>query len=117
MTFDERRQRAIAVLNRHGIPQHTSEPVQLRLFRRLGMQVRPLHFESFWRTTLVHAVWFAPFWGIFMWIFRWRTDGTHPAMALLGAATCGLIYGMVMAGVYAWAKKKYRLPSWESLGS
>jgi len=117
MTFEERRQRAMAVLRRHGIPQHTSEPVQLRLFRKLGMQVRPLHFESFWRTTLVSALWFGPFWALIMWFIRWREDGTHPALAALGAVICGLCYGLAMAGVYAWSKKKYKLPSWDSLGS
>lgn len=117
MTFEERRQRAIAVLNRHGIPQHTSEPVQLRLFRKLGMQVRPLHFESFWRTTLVSALWFGPFWALIMWFFSWRKDGGSPLVYLLATAASGLVYGLVMASIYAWSRKKYRLPSWESLGS
>ena len=117
MTFDERRQRAIAVLNRHGIPQHTSEPVQLRLFRKLGMQVRPLHFESFWRTTLVFALWFGPLWALLMWFFSWRKDGGSPFVYLLAATVSGLVYGLAMAAIYAWSRKKYRLPSWESLGS
>lgn len=117
MNFDERRKRAIAVLNRKGIPQASSEPVQIRLFRRLGFQVRPLHFETFWRTTLFFGLWFGPFWAVIMWFFSWRKDGTDPMMAVLAAAICGLVYGMTMAGVFAWNKKKHALPTWESLGS
>ncbi|HBF51652.1 MAG TPA: hypothetical protein DDX04_16360, partial [Massilia sp.] len=98
-------------------PQAGSEPVQIRLFRRLGFQVRPLHFETFWRTTLFFGLWFAPMWAIIMWFFSWRKDGTHPMMAVLGAAICGLVYGMTMAGVFAWSKKKHDLPTWDSLGS
>ncbi|HBI71494.1 MAG TPA: hypothetical protein DDZ22_21475 [Massilia sp.] len=84
MTFDERRKRAIAVLNRKGIPQASSEPAHIRLFRRLGMQVRPLHFETFWRTTFFCGLWFAPIWALIMWLFSWRKEGTDPGVALLG---------------------------------
>jgi len=117
MTFDERRKRAIAVLNRKGIPQASSEPAHIRLFRRLGMQVRPLHFESFWRTTFFCGLWFAPVWALTMWLFSWRKEGTDPAIAALATVICGLIYGLVMASVFAWSRKKHALPTWESLGS
>ena len=117
MNFDERRKRAIAVLNRKGIPQASSEPAHIRLFRRLGLQVRPLHFETFWRTTLVSALWFGPLWAAIMWLFSWRKDGTNPLVAALAAVICGLVYGMVMAAIFAWQKKKHALPTWESLGS
>lgn len=117
MHFEERRQRAMAVLRRHGIPQHSSEPVQLRLFRKLGMEVRPLHFESFWRTTLVSSLWFGPFWALFMWFFRWREEGMGLHMAVLAALIVGLCFGLSMAAYYAWVRRKHKLPSWESLGS
>lgn len=117
MNFDERRKRAIAVLNRKGIPQASAEPVQIRLFRRLGFQVRPLYFETFARTTLFFALWFGPMWAIIMWFFSWRKDGTTPLVAVLGSAVFGLVYGLVMASVFAWLKKKHQLPTWESLGS
>jgi len=33
------------------------------------------------------------------------------------AAFCGLVYGMTMAGVFAWSKKKPDRPTGDSLGS
>jgi len=77
----------------------------------------PLHFETFWRATFVNALWFGPFWALIMWLFSWRKDGTNPLVALAAAVICGLIYGLVMAAVFAHSKKKHDLPGWESLGS
>jgi membrane associated rhomboid family serine protease len=116
MNFRERRDRAIALLHRKGIPLHLSEPMYLRLFRRTGLEIRPLHFESFWRTTLIGAAWFAPWWGVVMWFFRWRDVGLDPGHAVVASAICGLCFGLVMACFYAYSRRKHHLPAWESLG-
>ncbi|WP_020653392.1 DUF6404 family protein [Massilia niastensis] len=116
MNFKVRRERAIAILHRAGIPLRVSEPVYLRLFRWIGLEIRPLHFEPFWRTILITAAWFAPCWGLFMWFFRWRADGMNPAVAVIVAMFCGLCFGLSMACYYAYGRKKHQLPAWESLG-
>ena len=117
MDFEEQRRRANAVLDRKGISRAAAEPPYGLLFRALGLKVRPLPFESFWRIVFYWSAQFAPIWGTVMWFWQWREDGTSLAVAVLAALLTGLGSGLAMACYVAWSRKKYQLPTWESLAT
>ena len=117
MDFEEQRQRANAILSRKGISRGTSEPPYGILRRALGVRVRPLPFESFWRIVFLWGAQFAPIWGTVMWFWQWRHDGTSPAVAVVAALVTALCSGLALAGYVAYSRKKHGLPSWESLAA
>ena len=117
MDFEEQRQRANAVLSRKGYSRSSAEPPYGLVFRALGLKVRPLPFEPFWRIVLLCAVWFAPLWGLGMWFWRWREHGMSVIAALAGALVTGLCFGLSMACYTVWTRRRHGLPSWESLAT
>lgn len=117
MDFEEQRQRALDLLKRMGYPRGRADPPSTLVLRALGINVRPLPFEPFWRTVLWNAAWFTLFWGLAMWFWRWRDEGMVVAAAVIVSLLTGLFFGVSMACYTAYSRKKYGLPSWESLAT
>ena len=117
MNFEAQQQQALTILARTGMQRSNYEPPLLRILWRMGMQVRPPHFMGFWRATALTGGWFGLAWGLAMWLMLWSQQHMDGRLALAGAGGAGLCFGVSMAIYYAHGKKKYRLPSWESLGA
>lgn len=112
MTHDEKVAYLLNDLGQRGIGQYTIAPPIYRLLWRLGIEVKPPHFASFWSLVVPLGVVFGVLWGIFMWLFVWR----HSAPVGLDVATAaltGLLFGVVMALYYQWRARKLALPRWE----
>jgi hypothetical protein len=115
MDFDARQQQALAILDRTGMHRSSYAPPLLQVLWRMGVQVRPPHFMGFWRAAALTGGWFGAAWGLVMWLMLWSRQQMDGRMALAGACGAGLCFGLSMALYYAHGKKKYQLPSWESL--
>jgi hypothetical protein len=94
-------------------------PSAVKLLWRMGWNVPPPHFVGFARLATVSGLYFAVAWGLLMWLLGLVL---HPMSAssllVLAAASlgAGFLFGLSMAGYYAYGRKKYRLPPWEHLG-
>jgi len=50
-----------------------------------------------------------------MSLFVWSQQGFPVALAVVLAAGVGLFVGLSMAGYYAYGRRKYHLPKWNSI--
>jgi hypothetical protein len=116
MADPTRRARALAILEQTGMLRSNYASPIFRLLWRLGLDVPPPDFVGFWPLAAGTTLWFGVAWGGFMWFVVWRQQHLAPYLALMGACCAGLMFGVAMAGYYAWGRKKYKLPRWETLG-
>jgi membrane associated rhomboid family serine protease len=116
MTFEEKRVQSLALLAQTGIRPTVYAPPAVLLLWKLGVKVPPPHFMSFLSLASLCAVWYAPVWGLWMWIFVWFRQGKSVGSAATVACVAGLLFGLAMAVYYAWDRKKKGLPDWESIG-
>ncbi len=112
MTHDEKVAYLLKDLGKKGIGQYTIAPPIYRLLWRLGVEVKPPHFASFWSLVGTTGVAFGIFWGIFMWFLVWQ-QSTPVSLAVGAAALAGLVFGLVMAVYFRRRSRKLALPRWE----
>jgi membrane associated rhomboid family serine protease len=112
MTHAEKVAVLLRDLGQKGIGQYTIAPPAYRLLWRLGIEVRPPHFASFWSIAAPMALGFAIVWGIFMWLAVWQQRGSVGS-GVASAAVAGLFFGVTMAAYYRWRASKLALPRWE----
>jgi hypothetical protein len=117
MDFHAQREHAIRVLAQAGIGPSSYAPPLLWLLWRCGAKVPPMQFIGFGKIAILSGAWFGACWGAIMWLRPWSQQGMDARLALFGACGAGLCFGLFMAGYYAWQRKKYCLPTWESLGA
>lgn len=113
--MNSRRTKGLAILANTGISRSSYEPPYLRLLWRLGFDVAPPHFVPFWRILLIAGAWFGFSWGGVMWVAFWSDQGIPGRLAVGSSAVAGLLFGLSMAGYYAYGRRKYQLPDWDSL--
>jgi hypothetical protein len=111
MTHEELVAHFINDMKGRGIGAYTAAPAAFRMLWRLGVEVPPPHFASFWMLTLFMGVFFGVFWGLIMWAFVWRDMPI--ALVLISAGLGGLLFGLAMAAYYRWHAGKLGLPRWE----
>lgn len=116
MEFDEQRRRALDFLIEKGIPAVKAEPSPLRIARGLGIRLRPVYFETFWRLTLFYGIGFAIIWSLLR-ILLVLAGGGGVADVVIAPVVGGLLFGPAMALYVRRQHGKLGLPSWESLAS
>jgi len=108
--FEERLQRAIALLKKSHISSLSYAPPAFRLLRRL--RVRPGHFRPFLVNVLVYGVLFSMMWALYG-LFEWRGD---PWIAyMLRSVVRGFSLGTFMALLYQLSRWTHNLPRWDQL--
>lgn len=112
MDFNERLQRAFALLESKGIGKSTYSPPLFRLFWKLGIQVPPPHMAGFGFNTLLMGGFFGVFWGLCMWLLLWGRQGMPVVIAAAVALGTGLLFGLVMAWYMRYSARKRGIPSW-----
>lgn len=117
MNANEPRTVALEILAKTGMWRSSYEPPLLRLLWRLGLDVPPPHFAGFMSTAVVLGTSFAVAWGVPMWLLVWPQTGMSFGSMVVTAASAGAIFGLIMAGYYAYGKRKHGLPSWRELKS
>jgi len=115
MTENSKRTAALNVLAATGMWRSSYAPPGIRLLWRLGFDVPPPHFVSFRKAAIVTGTGFAIGFGLAMWAI----EPTHPDRSLssnlIRIAISAAIFGYAMALYYADGRRRYDLPSWESL--
>lgn len=81
----------------------------------MGFKIAPPHFVSFPKMVLYSTAWFGTVWGAMMWMAAWSRQGLHPGIAISIACGAGLFFGLSRACYYAYGRRKYGLPAWETL--
>ncbi|NRG24045.1 DUF6404 family protein [Klebsiella michiganensis] len=115
MDFEQKKQRAVAIMDSKKMWRSNYAPPLLRLAWKAGLKIPPLPFASFWQITLLMGGWFGPAWGISMWFFNWQDTGMLPAVATTMSIFSGIFFGVSMAAFHLWRKKVNNLPDWDNL--
>ena len=112
-----KRETALKLLAATGIWRSNYAPPITRLMWRFGFNVPPPHFARFGSVALIAGVYFAVAWGLLMWLVTWSQQQQSMYISVVSACAAGLFFGLAMAGYYAYGRRKYKLPSWDSLES
>lgn len=102
-------------MEKTGFLRSNYAPPLLRGLWRLGLEVPPPHFASFFPVAAVTAVFFGVPWGAFMWFLVWSPQAMSGVLAIVGASLAGISFGIAMAAYYAHGRRKHKLPDWSSL--
>lgn len=115
MTFEQKKERAIAIMVNKKMWRSNYAPPLLRGLWRLGLKIPPFPFASFWLITGIMGCWFGPVWGLWMWFSTWKNTGMSPAVAAFMSILSGFMFGMLLGVFHMWRKKVNRLPDWKDL--
>lgn len=114
--FEAKKSAAIALMEARGLERSTHSPALLRGMWKLGLRIPPPHFATFWVNALYMALFFGVAWGATMWVVSWSGAGKTVGEAMVASVLAGVAFGLFMGAYYASARKRHRLPAWESLG-
>jgi hypothetical protein len=115
MTFDEKRAVALKLLAGTGMWRSSYEPPLWRLLWRLGVEIPPPHFMGFWRYALFSGAYFAVgmalLAGVQIKLGNMRGDVTTLVIWLIAR----ILYGLLMALITEYCRRKHHLPKWRDL--
>jgi len=112
MTFEEKREAALRLLESSDIWRSNYAPPLLRLLWKLGARVPPPHFVGFAANFVFAGLFFGVVWGLLMWAFVWSHQTTL-RMAAGGAMLAGLLFGLCMASYYRYSARRNKIPLWK----
>lgn len=115
MTFDEKKKRALTLMEEKKMWRCNYAPPILLLLWKLGLQIPPAPFAPFWLNMLCFGSLFGFGWGIVMWFSIWGAAGYSISMVLQMSFTAGLLFGFFMALYHYWRRWINKLPDWNSL--
>ncbi|MBY8441950.1 hypothetical protein KXZ25_26185 [Klebsiella pneumoniae] len=115
MSFEQKKERALAIMKSKNMWRSNYAPPLLRGLWRLGLKIPPLPFASFWQLTFIMGFGFGLVWGLIMWFSTWRNMGVQPSGAILRSLSGGILFGLMMAAFHGWRRKANNLPDWKDL--
>lgn len=115
MSFEAKKQAAIAELENSKIWRSNYEPPFLLFMWWLGKETRPPHYNSFMRNALSLGSFFAVGWGLIMWLLVWNSTGLSVLAGIGAPLLAGLTFGLIMACYYSFSAKRKKLSRWEEL--
>lgn len=115
MSFERKKKRAFAIMESKNMWRSNYAPPLLRALWKLGLQIPPLPFASFWQVTFMMGFGFGLVWGLVMWFFIWQGMGVQPSWAIFRSLSGGILFGVMMAAFHWWRKKANNLPDWKNL--
>lgn len=89
-----------------------SPPID-KLLRKMGYQFPPALFWSFAILMSVFGGYFAVAWGICMYFIIWKSVGLPLQTAVEMSVGAGLTFGIMMALVYHFVRRKHGLTTWD----
>ena len=115
MSFSDKLKAAQKELDESKIWKANSNPPLFVLLRMLGINIRPMHYNTFIVNILLMAVMFGGVWGLIMWFTFWESQNMPIPIALITSLGAGLFFGLSMAFYYKHSSKKNHLSNWDKL--
>lgn len=115
MTFEQKKARAIALMDSKKMWRSNYAPPLLRILWRLGILLPPLPFMPFWQVTVLTGGLWGISWGCAMWFIYWGPSGMVAGEAIIISITGGFLFGLLMASFHWWRRKVNLLPSWDDV--
>lgn len=98
MSFEAKKEHAIAIMESKKMWRSNYAPPLLRLAWKAGLKIPPLPFATFWQITLLMGGWFGPAWGFVCGFLHGRTVVCSLALHLSQA------WSQVFALVFLWLR-------------
>lgn len=115
VTFEQKKARAIALMDSKKMWRSNYAPPLLRILWRLGIRLPPLPFMPFWQVTVLTGGLWGISWGCAMWFIYWGPSGMVAGEAIIISITGGFLSGLCMASFHWWRRKVNRLPPWDDV--
>ena len=112
MTSSEKLKAARERFKAIGINPNIGAPPIVRVFWLVGIPVPPLVFLRFGTVALITGMFFAVFWGFFMWLFFWSGPATSRWVAYGVPIVAGAVFGLYNAWRMRAVAQKLDLPLW-----
>lgn len=114
MVYKEKLRYLYSDLGGRGLQRADFDPPLHRIIRMAGVRPTPPHFLSFASLFLYRCIYFAIFWGTFMWIFVWRHQSTLSILNVLVAILFfGIPMGLFIAKRISKQAENLDLPPWD----
>ena len=115
MSFERKKERALALMESKNMWRSNYAPPLLRGLWKAGLKIPPLPFVAFWKITLSMGSGFGFLWGLAMWFTAWQSMGMPPSEAIFRSLISGIFFGVMLAAFHRWRKKVNGLPDWKDL--
>lgn len=113
VSYEDKIKRWLEFASAKGLPNAIARPPIDRILSAVGMHLPPLVFWKFPAVAALLGLQFGVFWGVFMYLTVW---GDRPVLnTAIASVSVGLAFGISMATFLSWQRRKWNLPSWESL--
>lgn len=89
LTFEQKKARAIALMDSKKMWRSNYAPPLLRILWRLGIRLPPLPFMPFWQVTVLTGGLWGISWGCAMWFIYWGPSGMVAGEAIIISITGG----------------------------
>ncbi|MDO1890623.1 DUF6404 family protein, partial [Escherichia coli] len=93
MTFEQKKARAIALMDSKKMWRSNYAPPLLRILWRLGIRLPPLPFMPIWQGTVLTGGLWGIFWGCAMGFIYWGPSGMGGGGGLILRSTGGVLSG------------------------
>ncbi|EEQ0301165.1 hypothetical protein HCU93_004428 [Salmonella enterica] len=115
MTFEQKKARAIALMDSKKMWRSNYAPPLLCILWRLGIRLPPLPFMPFWQVAVLTGGLWGTSWGCAMWFIYWGPSGMVAGEAIIISITGGFLFGLLTASFHWWRRKVNRLPPWDDV--
>ena len=113
--YERKFQAALDEMKAAGIWRSNAYPPGLRLVRSIGLKPRPAYYLPFIKVALPNAIFFSVVYGLMMWFWEWRGQGTPLSDIAISPLLVGALPGLFMALWVTRTKKRHKLSDWQSL--
>lgn len=115
LSFEHKKNRALAIMSRKGMWRSLYAPPCHLFLWKMGLNVAPPPFSSFWNNFFCFTSVNTPFWGMVMWFVFWKGESEHLFSALVAIIAFGAVAGLIVSALEVWRGKANHLPAWSAV--